>query len=191
MRLVDMPGYGYAEAPKSKVKAWTEADPCVSARAAPISRASMCWSMRAMGSRTPTSAVFRTLDEAAVSYQIVLTKADQVKASELEARDGHDGRRARQAARGVSRDHGDLGARRRRNAGTARHDRAGDEGAAPLGIIAEDCVKIHYPCLLKQLHKPLCHKLVTGGRPVEAEFDGAIHVGPRRTRRKGSSIPRR
>jgi GTP-binding protein len=38
------------------------------------------------GLKDADSAVLRTLDEAAVSYQIVLTKCDQVKASELEKR---------------------------------------------------------------------------------------------------------
>ena len=42
LRLVDMPGYGYAEAPKEQGEGLDRADPRLSARAAPISRASMC-----------------------------------------------------------------------------------------------------------------------------------------------------
>jgi len=38
------------------------------------------------GLKEPDQAVLKTLDEAAVSYQIVLTKADRVKQTELEAR---------------------------------------------------------------------------------------------------------
>jgi GTP-binding protein len=64
--LVDMPGYGYAAAAKTKVKAWTVVD----AR---------------HGLKDTDDAVLDTLDEAAVSYQVVLTKADQVKPAELAA----------------------------------------------------------------------------------------------------------
>ncbi len=51
-------------------------DPRLSHAGAPICRASMCWSMRAVASATPTIEVLAPLDDAAVSYQIVLTKAD-------------------------------------------------------------------------------------------------------------------
>ena len=41
LTLVDMPGYGYAAAAKTKIKAWTDADPRLSPGAAPISRGSI------------------------------------------------------------------------------------------------------------------------------------------------------
>ena len=85
LRLVDMPGYGYAEAPKSTVKAWTALIHAYLAGRANLARVYVLIDAR-HGLKDADSAVLRTLDEAAVSYQIVLTKADQVKASELEKR---------------------------------------------------------------------------------------------------------
>src|SRR5205085_4887260 len=83
--LVDMPGYGYAEAPKAKVKAWTELIHAYLAGRANLARVYVLVDAR-HGLKDADDAVLKTLDEAAVSYQIVLTKADQVKPAELEAR---------------------------------------------------------------------------------------------------------
>jgi GTP-binding protein len=85
LRLVDMPGYGYAEAPKSTVKAWTALIHAYLAGRANLARVYVLIDAR-HGLKDADSAVLRTLDDAAVSYQIVLTKCDQVKASELEKR---------------------------------------------------------------------------------------------------------
>jgi len=85
LNLVDMPGYGYAEAPKSKVKAWTELIHAYLAGRANLARVYVLIDAR-HGIKTADAPVFETLDEAAVSYQIVLTKADAVKAAELEQR---------------------------------------------------------------------------------------------------------
>jgi GTP-binding protein len=85
LRLVDMPGYGYAEAPKAKVKAWTDLIHAYLAGRANLARVYVLIDAR-HGLKPPDDTVFKTLDEAAVSYQIVLTKADQVKPAQLETR---------------------------------------------------------------------------------------------------------
>ena len=80
-----MPGYGYAEAPKSKVKAWTALIHAYLAGRANLARVYVLIDAR-HGLKDTDEAVLKALDSAAVSYQIVLTKADQVKAAELEER---------------------------------------------------------------------------------------------------------
>ena len=87
LRLVDMPGYGYAEAPKAKVKAWTALIHAYLAGRANLARVYVLIDAR-HGLKDADAAVLKTLDEAAVSYQVVLTKADQVKPAELEKRIG-------------------------------------------------------------------------------------------------------
>jgi GTP-binding protein len=85
LRLVDMPGYGYAEAPKSKVKAWTALIHAYLSGRTNLARVYVLVDAR-HGLKDTDEELLKTLDVAAVSYQIVLTKADQVKASELEKR---------------------------------------------------------------------------------------------------------
>ena len=85
LRLVDMPGYGYAEAPKATVAAWTALIHAYLSGRANLVRVYVLIDAR-HGLKDADAAVLKTLDEAAVSYQIVLTKADQVKKSELEKR---------------------------------------------------------------------------------------------------------
>jgi GTP-binding protein len=78
LTLVDMPGYGYAAAPKAKVKAWTELIHAYLRGRANLARVYVLIDAR-HGLKSPDAPVFEALDEAAVSYQIVLTKADQVR----------------------------------------------------------------------------------------------------------------
>jgi GTP-binding protein len=85
LRLVDMPGYGYAEAPKSTVKAWTALIHAYLSGRSNLARVYVLIDAR-HGLKTADDAVLKTLDVAAVSYQIVLTKGDQVPARELETR---------------------------------------------------------------------------------------------------------
>jgi GTP-binding protein len=80
LTLVDMPGYGYAAAPKTKVKAWTELIHAYLRGRANLARVYVLIDAR-HGLKPADAAVLESLDEAAVSYQIVLTKADQVSAS--------------------------------------------------------------------------------------------------------------
>ena len=84
-RLVDMPGYGYAAAPKSKVQSWTELIHKFLLGRASLARVYLLIDAR-HGLKDVDLDVLKTLDRSAVSYQIVLTKADQVKAGELEER---------------------------------------------------------------------------------------------------------
>jgi GTP-binding protein len=85
LRLVDMPGYGYAAAPKAKVAAWTALIHRFLQGRSTLARVYVLIDAR-HGLKDVDLDVFKTLDKAAVSYQLVLTKADQVKRGELDAR---------------------------------------------------------------------------------------------------------
>jgi len=86
-RLVDMPGYGYAAASKMKVAAWTELIRAYLRGRANLARVYVLIDAR-HGIKSRDEAVFDLLDDAAVSYQIVLTKTDQVGDEALAARMG-------------------------------------------------------------------------------------------------------
>ncbi len=80
--LVDMPGYGYASAPKAKVASWTALIHNFLQGRSSLARVYVLIDAR-HGIKDVDSTVLTTLDKAAVSYQVVLTKADQVKAAKL------------------------------------------------------------------------------------------------------------
>jgi|SRR5215467_13088222 len=82
--LVDMPGYGYAAAPKAKIAAWTALIRDFLRGRANLARVYVLVDAR-HGLKSADRDVLDLLDEAAVSYEIVLTKADAVKAGELAA----------------------------------------------------------------------------------------------------------
>jgi GTP-binding protein len=84
LRLVDMPGYGYAQAPKSKVAAWTTLIYKFLLGRASLARVYVLIDSR-HGLKDVDIDILKTLDKAAVSYQLALTKADQVKPAELVA----------------------------------------------------------------------------------------------------------
>lgn len=83
LRLVDMPGYGYASAPKIQIASWTKLIHNFLLGRASLARVYVLIDSR-HGFKDADNEVLTTLDKAAVSYQIVLTKADQVKKSALE-----------------------------------------------------------------------------------------------------------
>jgi GTP-binding protein len=83
LRLVDMPGYGYASAPKSQIASWTALIHTFLQGRANLARVYVLIDAR-HGFKDVDNDVLKTLDRSAVSYQVVLTKADQVKKSELE-----------------------------------------------------------------------------------------------------------
>jgi GTP-binding protein len=85
LRLVDMPGYGYAAAPKTQVASWTALIHKFLQGRASLARVYVLIDAR-HGLKDVDQDVLKTLDKSAVSYQVVLTKADQVKAAELDAR---------------------------------------------------------------------------------------------------------
>lgn len=81
--LVDLPGYGYAKAPKKEVAGWNQLIQDYLRGRASLKRVFLLVDARhgLKGSDKPTLAL---MDTSAVSYQAVLTKSDKVKASELE-----------------------------------------------------------------------------------------------------------
>ena len=86
-RLVDMPGYGYASAPKAKIASWTALIHKYLQGRSNLARVYVLIDAR-HGLKEVDLDVLKTLDKSAVSYQVVLTKADQVKSAELEPRVG-------------------------------------------------------------------------------------------------------
>src|SRR4029077_13590931 len=84
-RLVDMPGYGYATAPKAKVASWTALIHQYLQGRSNLARVYVLIDSR-HGLKEVHLGVFGALDGSAVSYQIVLTKIDQVKPAEVEGR---------------------------------------------------------------------------------------------------------
>ena len=83
-RLVDMPGYGFAKAPPKLVEKWRRLVRDYLRGRTVLKRALVLVDSR-HGVKPADLDMMTMLDEAAVGYRIVLTKADKVKASELEA----------------------------------------------------------------------------------------------------------
>nr|WP_246359704.1 ribosome biogenesis GTP-binding protein YihA/YsxC [Stakelama sediminis] len=83
-RLVDMPGYGFAKAPKDVVRKWRFLVNDFLRGRAVLKRALVLIDSR-HGIKPVDTEILDMLDGAAVSYHIVLTKADKVKATELDA----------------------------------------------------------------------------------------------------------
>jgi GTP-binding protein len=80
--LVDLPGYGFAEAPKERVAAWTRLVRDYLRGRARLVRAFLLIDVR-RGLTPPDCDIMRRMDAAAVSYQGVLTKIDKVKPTQL------------------------------------------------------------------------------------------------------------
>jgi GTP-binding protein len=78
MALVDMPGYGYAKAPKENVDAWTKLVFDYLRGRATLKRVYVLIDSR-HGIKKNDDEVLDLLDKAAVSYQVVLTKTDKIK----------------------------------------------------------------------------------------------------------------
>jgi len=83
--LVDLPGYGYAAAAKSKVSAWTRLIHDYLHGRPVLSRVYVLIDAR-HGLKSVDDAILDTLGKAAVSHQIVLTKCDQVSEADLAGR---------------------------------------------------------------------------------------------------------
>ena len=80
--VVDMPGYGYAKAPKSLVKGWTQLIHDYLRGRPQLKRVMLLIDSR-HGLKSSDKEIMTMLDKAAVSYQAVLTKADKPKAGDL------------------------------------------------------------------------------------------------------------
>ena len=83
-RLVDMPGYGFAKAPPKVVEKWRQLVRDFLRGRVQLKRTLLLVDSR-HGVKEVDREMMRMLDEAAVGYRIVLTKADKIKASELQA----------------------------------------------------------------------------------------------------------
>jgi GTP-binding protein len=82
MRLVDMPGYGFAEAPKDLVRRWRFLVNDYLRGRVVLKRALVLVDAR-HGLKEVDREMMEMLDRAAVNYQLVLTKVDKVKPTEL------------------------------------------------------------------------------------------------------------
>lgn len=83
-RLVDMPGYGFAKAPPKVVDAWKRLVRDFLRGRVQLKRTLLLVDSR-HGVKPVDLDMMRMLDEAAVGYRVILTKADKIKASELDA----------------------------------------------------------------------------------------------------------
>ena len=85
LRLIDMPGYGYAEASKQKIGSWTKLMKAYLRGRQQLARVFVLIDGR-HGVKDVDAQMFDMLDQSAVSYQVVLTKLDEVKKSEAQER---------------------------------------------------------------------------------------------------------
>lgn len=84
LNLVDMPGYGYAKAPKAEIKKWSALTRDYLRGRVNLRRVFLLVDAR-HGIKENDREFMKLFDECAVTYQVVLTKADKLKASEMEA----------------------------------------------------------------------------------------------------------
>jgi GTP-binding protein len=85
LNVVDMPGYGYAAAAKSKVAAWTELIHAFLRGRSNLARVYVLVDAR-HGLKPTDAPALDALSQAAVSHQVVLTKCDEVKPADLAGR---------------------------------------------------------------------------------------------------------
>ncbi len=85
LMLVDLPGYGYARAPRAKIGGWGRLVRLYLARRPKLVRTLVLIDAR-HGLKESDRGIFLLLDRAAVSYQVVLTKIDLVAAADLVTR---------------------------------------------------------------------------------------------------------
>lgn len=85
LRIVDLPGHGYASAPKAVVQAWTGLIHDYLRGRVNLARVFLLIDAR-HGIKKADEPVMETLDKAAVSWQAVLTKTDKLKPAELSRR---------------------------------------------------------------------------------------------------------
>jgi GTP-binding protein len=83
LRIVDMPGYGFAQAPKDKVATWTRLIHSYLTGRPNLRRVYVLVDAR-HGPKANDTTVMNELDTTAVSYQIVLTKADKLLKRDLD-----------------------------------------------------------------------------------------------------------
>ena len=82
-QLVDLPGYGYARASKSDIANWTRLTRAFLRGRAGLRRIFLLIDSR-HGIKPTDIELMEMLDDAAVTYQLVLTKTDKIKRGELD-----------------------------------------------------------------------------------------------------------
>ncbi len=82
IRLVDLPGYGYAKASRSEIERWTALTRDFLRGRSTLRRVMVLVDSR-HGLKPGDLEIFALLDEAAVNYQVVLTKTDKIKPTAL------------------------------------------------------------------------------------------------------------
>ncbi len=82
--LVDLPGYGYAEAPKHEIKKWTHLTRDYLRGRTTLKRVFLLIDSR-HGIKPNDLEVMKLFDECAVNYQVILTKTDKIKVAERDA----------------------------------------------------------------------------------------------------------
>jgi GTP-binding protein len=85
LNVVDMPGYGYAAAAKTKIAAWTALIDAFLRGRSNLARIYVLVDAR-HGLKPTDDPALDALSQAAVSHQVILTKCDSVKPSELPGR---------------------------------------------------------------------------------------------------------
>jgi GTP-binding protein len=84
LRLIDMPGYGFARAPKPRIRAWQRSIRGYLRGRRELARVFVLIDAR-QGVMAADREMFALLNEAAVAFQLVLTKADKLRPDELGA----------------------------------------------------------------------------------------------------------
>ena len=82
LSIVDLPGYGFADAPKTKVDTWTRLVKDYLRGRRNLARVYLLIDAR-HGIKAVDEEIVALLDEAAVSYQVILTKVDKISTSAL------------------------------------------------------------------------------------------------------------
>lgn len=85
LRVVDLPGYGFAKAPKEVVDRWTALTKNYLRGRVNLKRVILLIDSR-HGIKATDEGIMKALDEAAVVYQVTLTKTDKLKKGELDRR---------------------------------------------------------------------------------------------------------
>jgi GTP-binding protein len=85
LRIVDLPGYGFAKAPRDVVERWTALTQDYLRGRVNLKRVLLLIDAR-HGIKPVDEGVMKAFDKAAVIYQVVLTKADKIKPAEAQAR---------------------------------------------------------------------------------------------------------
>lgn len=81
--IVDLPGYGFASAPETKVQAWTRLIHDYLRGRQQLRRVFLLIDIR-HGIKSVDENIMKMLDKAAVSYQLILTKADKVSETAIQ-----------------------------------------------------------------------------------------------------------